>query len=303
MNKKCHFTLVELLVVIAVIAILATMLLPALGKAKDMAKQAICVSNQKQIGSMMHTYANDNGGFAMVGSIQYGSLREGDTGYNANNSSYARGVDLLMSVANMKLEERDGITRCPGVFLCPMIPDDGKNRNNQPKGFSAGAYSGQEWPGAYSFGYYICTDRSGYASYGNTNLMAVASADKNSEAAGKLSNKYPLFLQRVKRASHKIWLHEMMVEGNYNIPGSSDGASYGSSKYPAVPNTQYDYSPFVLSAMRRDAVSGRHNKACNVTHYDGHVSKVKSSILQVHKNDYCSTAAKKRNNMLRYPDY
>ena len=61
------FTLVELLVVIAVIALLVGLLLPALAGSRDAAKTAACLANQQQLLTATHAYAADRRGVLPTG--------------------------------------------------------------------------------------------------------------------------------------------------------------------------------------------------------------------------------------------
>ena len=60
---KKRFTLIELLIVIAIIAILAAILLPALQSARARAQSTTCINNLKQMAVIARTYADDHRGF------------------------------------------------------------------------------------------------------------------------------------------------------------------------------------------------------------------------------------------------
>lgn len=60
--RRASFTLVELLIVVAIIAMLAAILMPSLGKARKKAHATECLNNLRQLGYAVHMYWDDNDG-------------------------------------------------------------------------------------------------------------------------------------------------------------------------------------------------------------------------------------------------
>jgi prepilin-type N-terminal cleavage/methylation domain-containing protein/prepilin-type processing-associated H-X9-DG protein len=94
-RERLAFTLVELLVVIALIATVAALLLPAFGRAKESGRGAVCLSNLHQLGLALQLYAQDYHNRLPYMRDQSRSATNGLPGPNVVLSNYVGNVHVL----------------------------------------------------------------------------------------------------------------------------------------------------------------------------------------------------------------
>jgi prepilin-type N-terminal cleavage/methylation domain-containing protein len=110
MNRRKAFTLIELLVVISIIAILVSLLLPALSAAREQSEKIRCAKQLRQQGLAFAQYANDNTRYPQ----HFNEINAGFA-YDALADS-ATGWDLR--------EQLDPYLTSHEVYICPSVPNE-----------------------------------------------------------------------------------------------------------------------------------------------------------------------------------
>ena len=108
MRTRTGFTLIELLVVIAIIAILAAILFPVFALAREKARQSVCLSNFKQIGTGVMMYVQDYDDTYPPNRVSY--LRGGGDCTSSNQKMITWKTVIIPYVKNL------------GVYRCPSNP-------------------------------------------------------------------------------------------------------------------------------------------------------------------------------------
>lgn len=129
------FTIVELLVVVSIIAVLIAVLLPALGRAREVATNVACMNHLKQLGLTATYYASDNRDYLP---IAYDITLPAPT---LSVYWYQKlGAVLGAKPAPYMLGDGKGPER---IFVCPAVPDRGR----------AGIYNTLDHTGGLGIGY------------------------------------------------------------------------------------------------------------------------------------------------------
>lgn len=268
MRKSKAFTLVELLVVIAVIALLMAILLPALTKAREQARRIICGNNQKTLMTANFAYANSYDG-AFVPVDYYVYQPTGTIAYPMfpwpTNKAFRRLIEV--DSAKRKLV-KIGDFDFPYEYLCPS-DDVAKDLMRNPARLAAQSNV-------------LCSYAYNATEFLTQNGWFNAISDFVINPAGHKS-------QSLKNSAQKL----AFVDGVDWWAGWA-GANYENAWDKLGQASISDYrNPAKISPLVYGPTLYRHSEGANVAFYDGHVSYMNKKEVFIKADYYPATGPKR----------
>ncbi|MGA1979869.1 MAG: hypothetical protein ABSG99_04805 [Sedimentisphaerales bacterium] len=252
--KRFAFTLVELLVVIATIALLMAIFLPSLRSSRQQAEAAVCSSNIKQLLCGLLSYETENQtlpyGFCVELDVNNNSI-EPPGGYPGNITCDRTGWWWFNFIEGFykKSDSKTTVVNCPSKRLTkPELKND-------------------VLCGNYGVNQSICKSSQGKSTEFKGTPLRSSSITRSSETLLIVDSGYILI----------SWWHAAdeppVVLGNTII----EDTSY-------IPGLLINKDRNLWAGQEKDAIDGRHpNKTVNVGFADGHASRTKANDLFVEK--------------------